>query len=244
MNSKKKVVALILAFCFIFMMPLSSYANEEHKILPYADEWVTQEEVMASYAEIIEYIKRGEEIRKTAKETKANSYKTLSISALYQDSGSWANSVMPCGHSNHKYKDVGCAMTAYAMALNYYSAGNTPVTVATTYQNNHGNCCNFNSGLLVSDYPGRTRTISTGHSSSTFNNVLSAIVGAINADYPVVVKLVRPNGGTHFVTCYGYEIIGSNTYVYIRDPLYNGGKTSLNNYASSSVYPSSYSIIK
>lgn len=215
----KKIISTVLAFCLIFSLSISAFAVEDNEsLIFYNGDWYTQYELSNSEAVFNYYYNEGLKIfEKNQTRAPNHDYYYLSVPRYFQNDSRWGSTQMPCGHSDDTYTAVGCMVTAYAMVLKYYGNNVTPVDVATTYQNNYGNCCNPTSSLLLQDY-NRTRSI-TSVSGKTFSVIATAIAGAIDQNKPVVIKLNATSNGYHFVVAYGYNVLDDGTIsISIRDP--------------------------
>lgn len=218
----KKVISILLALCLVFSLGVSVFATEDNEdneeLIFYNGEWYTQYDLAHSEEVFNYYYNEGLKIS-NRNQTRApvHDYYFLSVPRYFQNDSRWGNTQMPCGHSSHTYGAVGCMITSYAMVLKYYGNNVTPVDVATTYQNNHGNCCNPASSTLLGDY-NRTRQL-TDVSGKSFSFISTAIAGAIDQNKPVVIKLNATSSGNHFVVAYGYNVLANGTIsISIRDP--------------------------
>lgn len=238
----KKIISLVLAFCCVFSLNIVSFATEKNDdLIFYKGDWYTQEDIAHSEEVFNFYYNEGLEILNGI-QTRApiHDYYALSVPRYFQNDLTWSNTQMPCGDSGDTYGKKGCMMTAYAMVLKYYGYNVNPVSVATTYQNNHGKCCEASSSTLLSDY-GHTRE-KVPVSDKYFSDISTAIAGALDNDKPVVIKLNPTSAGDHFVVAYGYNVLANGTInISIRDPwsvngtdqystlkaAYNAGRTAV-----------------
>lgn len=223
----KKIISIILVVCFVFSLSSFCYALDDNKEYHINREWFSAEEIANSQFIYEKYLEKGEAILSG---NQRNTWASLNVSLILQTDSRWNNVNLPCGHSNHKYGNVGCAMTSYSMVMNYYGNSTTPITVAETYQANRGTCCNFSSSLLVRDYSGRSTEPVPNVSTKSYSEIKTVIIGALFDGYPVVVKVdTDSNGYNHFVVCYAYVITTTGDIrISIRDPL--GTYTYLDQY--------------
>ena len=225
----KKFIAILMIGCFIFAFGIEAFAieNSENIIIQEGNEWFTLADIEDDGEEIAFYYNKGLEEINEKRLARSNFY-YIAVPKYFQNDPTWGDTLMPCGHlqndiqngvteAPHKYHKVGCAMTAYAMVLKYYNHNVTPEDVAERYQDNYGDCCNFNSFDLLSDY-GRSRNL-IRVSENSLQSVATTIVGAISQDRPVVIKLYRGNNKYHFVVAYGYSVSSNGTVnISIHDP--------------------------
>jgi hypothetical protein len=112
----------------------------------------------------------------------------------------------------------GCALTSATMILQYYGYTVTPDSLNTWLLNNHGY---VRDGLV--DWSAITKWVKLNHdinplltkleySRSPYEN--SVLATEIDASRPAILKLVRPDSGTHFVVATGKE----NSDFNINDP--------------------------
>ncbi|GEM_PF-4837202 len=245
----KKFISLVLAFCFIIGASVSSFALKMNEISDEAtissvdafrDNFVTQEQIESSRAEIKRLYQIGLSTGNGAK-----GRITLNVSLLLQDDPDWEDEHFPCNenlpaHANHTYGVMGCAMTSYAMVLNYYGGDYTPVDVAENYGTS---ACNFNSTTLLSYYGRSGASSSCANTSSAYVSAKIAIKGAIIESKPSVIRLVSPNGGYHFVVGYGYRDNGTSVNIYIRDPESDYAYTTLDQYYNAGFHPDKYVVV-
>lgn len=220
----KKIIAILMIACFIFTTGIETLAtdNSESIIIQEGNEWFTLADIEDDEEEFAFYYNKGLEEINEKRFARSNFY-YIGVHKYFQNDPTWGSKLMPCGHQTgvslapHTYSKIGCPMTAYAMALKYYGNNVTPEDVAETYQNNYGNCCNFNSLNLLSDY-GRSRNL-IQVSGDSLQSIATTVVGAISQDKPVVIKLNATSNGNHFVVAYGYSVASDGTvFISIHDP--------------------------
>ncbi len=216
----KKALSIIMAIYFVCVYACTAFAVEntikDDEMIHQGNEWFTVADIANDEAEMAYYYSLGLKEINMRRFARSNFY-YIAVPKYFQNDPAWGNTLMPCGHSGHTYTEIGCPMTAYAMALKYYGNNVTPVDVAGTYQTNHRDCCDFRSAELVADY-GRSRDL-IQVSDRTFQNIATSIVGAIANDRPVIIKLNATSNGYHFVIAYGYSISSDGTTtISIHDP--------------------------
>lgn len=221
----KKIIAILMIACFIFTTGIETSAtdNSESIIIQEGNEWFTLADIEDDEEEIAFYYNEGLKEINEKRFARSNFY-YIAVPKYFQNDPAWGDTIMPCGHLTdptynkpHTYSNFGCPMVAYAMVLKYYDYEVDPEDVAETYQRNHGNCCDFNSSLLLSDY-GHSRNI-IQVSGRSLQSIATTIVGAISQDKPVVIKLNATSNGNHFVVAYGYSVASDGTVtISIHDP--------------------------
>ena len=113
----------------------------------------------------------------------------------------------------HTIGQAGCALTAYAMAINYLGYGAaTPLTVVQGYPDN--NACNFSPSRLLSNYS-RISFQLAGTALKNKNDiqeVIDWIIYESGSFGPTIIGLVNNAGNTHFVAVYAVTHLGGGSY--------------------------------
>lgn len=145
--------------------------------------------------------------------------------SLKQSNSQWGNEIMLT--RGVTISSQGCCLTSFTMVQQYYGGTQNPSGVNTTMGNyacpfywyQAETLYNYTLGVFVD-------------STTSYNNTLAYVVGAINESKPVIIGLINESGGTHFVVAYGYAY--SN--ILIRDPGGDNGYLSDYTNAGYSVY--------
>lgn len=149
--------------------------------------------------------------------------KTLNVIYFNMNDSGWADDVMQS--CNEKIGDSGCALTAFAMIVNYLTGEGNPGTVNTklgVY------ACGFNYTEAARIYG---FTILAGSVGSNDNKELSYAetaeyaVKCITDGYPLLIGMKDSSKGTHFVVATGFKKNSDNSYtISINDPGYRTRK--------------------
>lgn len=162
----------------------------------------------------------------------ATEYINLSMVHYFQNNQPWSGYKMQtCGTSIGL---EGCALTSFAMVLDYYGYNDDPGTVNSTLGNS---ACPFEWTTNGSLY--NLRLVGNEHKSVTDTYAKDFIRGALRTNKPVIVGFVKSNGNeTHFVVAYGYleeensptEGLFGRKYYYIKDPAHQRNYKFLDDY--------------
>lgn len=138
---------------------------------------------------------------------------TLPVPDLKQYTEPWGSMIYDTANIWSPGKDsiarYGCALTSATMILQYYGYTVTPDSLNTWLLNNHGY---VRDGLV--DWSAITKWVKLNHDINPLLTKLeysrspydsNVLATEIDASRPAIVKLVRPDNGTHFVVAKGKE---------------------------------------
>ncbi len=154
---------------------------------------------------------------------------TITMPVHYRQSDSrWASDIMlSCGDT---IGQSGCAITSFAMIVNFYGSTDDPGDVNTRLGNN---ACPIQYSTAGSLYGLTTQTLCYNDSTISKDSAINLMKPHIFQNRPILVGM-KKGSSTHFVVATGYvdmqELGTSDPYIPILDPSTYYNKTSLNQY--------------